>query len=124
MRISDWSSDVCSSDLETPVRCRIRLVSPADRGRPVTIAQALDRTSTAQGFFSNTGQTFMGLTQLMLKGVNKLPAVDQALMNAMGGDPYNAYIFSAFAVEPGDALLLLLPYGIGRAWFRAGVCQY
>src|SRR3546814_7682223 len=102
MRISDWSSDVCSSDLETPVRCRIRLVSPADRGRPVTIAQALDRTSKAQGFFSNTGQTFMGLTQLMLKGVNKLPAVDQALMDAMGGDPNYAYFWSAFAVEPGD----------------------
>src|SRR3546814_10493348 len=52
----------------------------------------------------------MGLTQLMLKGVNKLPAVDQALMDAMGGDPNYAYFWSAFAVEPGEALLLHLPY--------------
>src|SRR3546814_14341339 len=47
---------------DTPVRCRIRLVSPADRGMPVPIAQALDRTSQAHGFFSNTGPTFLGLT--------------------------------------------------------------
>src|SRR3546814_20544252 len=52
----------------------------------------------------------MGLTQLMLKGVNKVPAVDQALLDAMGGDPNSAYFWSAFAVGAGEALLLHLPY--------------
>src|SRR3546814_2793706 len=36
MRISDWSSDVCSSDLPTPLRSFGRLVAPGEYRTSVT----------------------------------------------------------------------------------------
>src|SRR3546814_16336606 len=38
MRISDWSSDVCSSDLQKPARNHLRLVKPGDAEHHVGLA--------------------------------------------------------------------------------------
>src|SRR3546814_18053791 len=45
MRISDWSSDVCSSDLQ----CRAQRAKPLIIGLPLPYAVAIDRTADLLG---------------------------------------------------------------------------
>lgn len=94
---------------EREMSARIRLVSDVGPDRPLTLDQALDRTKKAEGFVLNTGRTFLGLAGMLQKNVNGLPAVDEALMKAMGGDPNYFYYWSGFRVEPDEALLIHLP---------------
>jgi hypothetical protein len=88
---------------------RIRLVSDVGPDRPLAFEQIEDRLAKAGGFVRNTGKTFLQLAGILGKDVNGLPAVDEALMQAMGGDPNYLYYWSAFKVEPDQALLIHLP---------------
>ncbi len=104
------------------VSCKIRLLTPVDANRPVTIEESVERTQQALGFFTNTGRTFMGLTRLMEKLENTLPPVDQKLMDAMGGDPNYAYYWSSFNLAPGEALLVHFPEVPESEYW--GLCLY
>jgi hypothetical protein len=94
---------------EQEMSVRIRLVSDVGPDRPLMLDQVLDRVEKAEGFVGNTGRTFLGLAAMMSRNVNGLPAVDEALMKAMGGDPNYFYYWSAFRVQPDEALLVHLP---------------
>jgi hypothetical protein len=94
---------------EREMSCRIRLVSDVGPDRPMGIDQALTRLKKAQGFFTNTGRTFLSLAETLRRGENALPIADEALMAAMGADPNYRYYWSSFRVEPDQALLVHLP---------------
>ncbi len=94
---------------ETEMSFAIRSASERREKDLLTMEQAIARLANAQGFFSSTGRTFVGLASTMAKDVNKLPPVDQAFMLSMGGDPNYAYFWSAFRIELGEALLIHFP---------------
>lgn len=95
--------------VEAPMRYNIRLVSDVGPDRPMTIPFAHDRLEKAGDFVAKTADTFLGLNRIMAENTNGLPAVDEALMKAMGGDPNYFYYWSAYRVEADEALLIHLP---------------
>jgi hypothetical protein len=94
---------------EQAMSCRIRLVSDVGPRRPLQLEDSLVRTRKAEQFMVNTGQTFLKLAANLRENVNELPPVDDAFMAMMGGDPNYFYYWSAFRVEPHQALLIHLP---------------
>src|SRR3546814_10870479 len=94
MRISDWSSDVCSSDLLSPEQTRI-----------VVVLAALP---TAQNAFLFSQRY----------GVGVLIARDTIFVTTLGCIPV---LFLAAALLPCPASP---PHPIGRASCRERVCQY
>jgi hypothetical protein len=87
----------------------IRLLSDVGADQPLKVDDIVSRLSNADGFVLNTGRTFLGLAGILGRDVNGLPGVDETLMQAMGGDPNYLYYWSAFRVEPNQALLIHLP---------------
>jgi hypothetical protein len=94
---------------EQELSCRIRLLSDVGPDRPMQLETALSRNKKAEGFFQNTGRTFLNLARILGQNVNGLPAADETIMQSMGGDPNYLYYWSAFRVEPDEALLIHLP---------------
>src|SRR3546814_2572671 len=92
MRISDWSSDVCSSDLKTPAATPVETYTPKQwtarrsREKPAVTAWA-----AAQGFTAKPGQVLVlpdnrsGRAARVLAGIGETPdlwswaAIAQAL---------------------------------------------
>jgi hypothetical protein len=107
---------------EKAVSCRIRLLSPVVVSPSLTIEQALERLEKAQGFFTNTGRTFLGLAELMARLENTLPPVSQQLMDTMGGDPNYAYYWASFRLSAGEALLIHFPEVPESEYW--GLCLY
>src|SRR3546814_13831566 len=96
MRISDWSADVCSSDLDGPSRSFARATTDGDRH------MLLQRTGYAVTLMTNTG----------LKHDGKNPA----------GAPSTLYSHN---VRIDERLVDLWANAqIGRASCRERVCQY
>ncbi|HEY2659761.1 MAG TPA: DUF1214 domain-containing protein [Caulobacteraceae bacterium] len=95
--------------VEREMTCRIRLLSDVGPDRPMQLVDALTRTSKAEKFVLNTGRTFLNLAGILRQDVNGLSAADETIMQAMGGDPNYRYFWSAFRIEPDEALLVHLP---------------
>jgi hypothetical protein len=95
--------------LERGMTFQIRLVSDVGPDRPLTVEQIVEKTAKAESFVLNTGRTFLRLAGILGQDVNGLPGVDETMMQAMGGDPNYTYYWSAFRVEPDQALLVHLP---------------
>src|SRR3546814_5940231 len=102
MRISDWSSDVCSSDLR------------------VKLAKELSRRSTGQTLYILDEPT----TGLHFEDVRKLLEVLQALVEQ--GNSVIVIEHNLDVIKTADYILDLGPEGgeIGRASCRDRVCQY
>src|SRR3546814_16661664 len=107
MRISDWSSDVCSSDLRLSYSLdwsalggdRLRLLAGAER--------EWTRTLTANAFSSDAGRT--AITSFWGMLVGRPPA---SLSIPAGGRPDDPRDFggtTTFAVAPGQKLGELVP---------------
>ena len=94
---------------EQELIANITLNSSIDRQKGLQLDEALSGLNKAESFFANTGKTFTQLSQAMYKTVNQLPAVDADYIKSMGGDPNYAYFWSAFNIQPGQALLIHLP---------------
>lgn len=94
---------------EEGISCRIRLVSDIGPGRPLQVDDALQKIKKAEGFVLNTGRTYLHLANILARDVNGLSAADENTMKIMGGDPNYSYYWSAFRVEPDQALLIHLP---------------
>src|SRR3546814_3219484 len=75
MRISDWSSDVCSSDLV--------LVDGHNRAGVLDAGQVLDRAADADGHVQVRGDDLAGLADLQLVG--HVAGVDRGARGADGG---------------------------------------
>jgi len=95
--------------VERAMSCHIRLLSDIGPGQPLQLGEALSRTGKAMRFMQNTGRTFLNIAEILRENVNGLPAADDAIMRTMGGDPNYSYYWSAFRVEPHQALLVHLP---------------
>src|SRR3546814_3587161 len=102
MRISDWSSDVCSSDLPDDGRVISNLVCQALSGDAITIYGDGSQTRS----FCFVSDMVDGLIRLM-----EAPLSDMAPVNL--GNP-----------EEYSILQLLDQVEIGRASCRERVCQY
>ncbi|MDB6063586.1 MAG: hypothetical protein JWM78_3689 [Verrucomicrobiaceae bacterium] len=94
---------------ERELTCRIHLLTDVGPDQPLKLSDVLPRIAGAEGFVVKTGKTFLQLADMMAAGVNKLPAVDDALMQKLGGDPNYFYYWSGYDLKPGEALLLQLP---------------
>src|SRR3546814_15941930 len=98
MRISDWSSDVCSSDLR------------------MTIESMIETTIGKEGRYSNHpadrgGETMWGITERVARRHGYTGPM-RALPRAKAVAIYR----QEYAIDPG--------FGIGRASCRERVCQY
>ena len=115
LRVTERSSNLMLRETfgdrtaETPITCKIRLVTDLGPDQPMKVQEALTRNSKAERFVANTGRTFLNLASQLAEGVNALPAADEKIMQAMGADPNYLYYWSAFRVEPDQALLIHLP---------------
>src|SRR3546814_20355812 len=97
MRISDWSSDVCSSDLRPPFRKR-------------TMNEVEKAKKEGRGYYTSTRDPNLNHNQ---RGVNVRAA---QLAVGVAGD-LTAPIMAVIDVKPG-------PGEIGRASCGERVCQY
>jgi hypothetical protein len=95
--------------VEAPITCRLRMVSDIGPLAPMSVEDALRRNKKAAGFVLNTGRTFLAMAETMRAEVNRLPAADEKIMQMLGADPNYLYYWSAFRVEPDQALLVHLP---------------
>jgi hypothetical protein len=103
--------------LEKELEASLRCVSPQAGNGALDLDEVVENFRRAGGFFTRTGRTFVELTNALMKDVNKLPEADPAYMASMGADPNYAYFWSAFHVEPGQALLVHLPtVPVCEAW--------
>src|SRR3546814_15348736 len=123
MRISDWSSDVCSSDLGLRARravVKTRLVRIGTKGMPAVRAHLR--------YIQRDGVTREG-TPGELYSADRDTADDKAFLQRCDGDRHQfRFIVSA---EDGSEYPDLKPYirrlmtqKIGRASCRERVCQY
>src|SRR3546814_20059133 len=117
MRISDWSSDVCSSDLS----CSRLLRQPDDHGGAVA-RQAVDHQLAAVQFGQPAGdrQAEAGAAD----GTRGLAGVDLAAAVGLQRPLDLPRRHAGPFVAPPDTALLAVPEVIGKASCRARVCQY
>jgi len=100
-------------ELEATLRC----ISPVPGNGALDLDKVVTDFASAGAFFTRTGKTFVDLAQRLMVDVNRMPAADPAYMASMGADPNYAYFWSAFHVEPGQALLVHLPkVPVCEAW--------
>src|SRR3546814_14210166 len=115
MRISDWSSDVCSSDLPAPLAPRQRGAVRLQRGTGFLRSRSQDRHGVkhrrAHDGSSQWGDKVMADAAHPDRAPNR-PTVDQT--------PDPDEIDRTPATERGSKL----PHKIGRASCRERVCQY
>src|SRR3546814_11346070 len=118
MRISDWSSDVCSSDLDPTVKDKsarvIDIIAPQGKGQRALIV-APPRTgktvllqSIAKAITDNHPEVF-----LLVLLVDERPEEVTDMQRSVKGE-----VISSTFDEPANR------HEIGRASCRARVCQY
>src|SRR3546814_12633150 len=108
MRISDWSSDVCSSDLDFGIEISVRR-NGAGLRQNLTALHFLTANATDQG-----ADVIAGLT-LIKQLAEHFHASDGRLLRRLDTDDFD--FFTYFDNASFDA-------EIGRASFRESVCQY
>src|SRR3546814_16668468 len=119
MRISDWSSDVCSSDLEDRVRVLdqgvpvLRLYINACVGGRIKLASAHGNDLFFQPYFHAVEGhcARMGIFDVQLRTIGKLPNMADHLRDRLFG-PCNSSVDTLPCEQ------------IGRASCRERVCQY
>jgi len=94
---------------DQPMQLSLKCLSAPDNISSLKLAPLRDSLEKAAGFFAKTGKTFVELSQAMAKDINTLPPVDKAYIDSIGGDPNYTYFWSAFQLEPNQALLVHLP---------------
>src|SRR3546814_19062540 len=118
MRISDWSSDVCSSDLEAAVLKAGELgIGVGDRG------ETLQRVRLQQFFHRRKRKRVVFLILLGGAGRAALGVILLILVGRGGG----LLLFVLVLLEAGTGGLgadLAVAGAIGRASCRESVCQY
>src|SRR3546814_5672803 len=113
MRISDWSSDVCSSDLSHDTGARVLLLGDnkqtgaIEQGKPFWLMQKL-------------GLPTAELTEAVRQQTQSMKA---AVAGARSGD-YAASLQSLDKIVSGEGADKLAANQIGRASCRERVCQY
>jgi hypothetical protein len=95
---------------ETEARYEIRRVSARNSDDDVrTETVARENLRRAEEWFCRTGRNMLGWAENLLPTVNRLPAADQALVQALGADPRMYYYWSSWRLAPDEALLVHLP---------------
>src|SRR3546814_1918871 len=99
MRISDWSSDVCSSDLSVTLRANFTS----------SVTLRLDRADAN------------GITVTGMRGITGINTVNAEVSASFGAEE-----LAGLPIEGRDVIgaLIRLPNEIGRASCRDRVCQY
>src|SRR3546814_14570093 len=112
MRISDWSSDVCSSDLHRPVRAgkHIAIIASHWRDAAFLHARLRDDPERPERLNNLPVEKFAAAIGFDADRGNGSPTFEAA----MGVDGIRQY----------SVHLLLLHWKIGRASCRERVCQY
>ena len=102
---------------EREVEATLRCISPTGHSGALDLDKVVGDFARAGSFFTNNGRTFVDLTKRLMQHINTMPPADAAYMASMGADPNYAYFWSAFHVEPGQALLIHLPkIPVCEAW--------
>src|SRR3546814_13979766 len=117
MRISDWSSDVCSSDLPIPI---IASVHGVCLGGGFELALACDYIIAAQSAKIGSVEATLGLHPLM-GGVQR--QVQRAGMARAKEMSMLARRYDPATLERWGLINLVVPDEIGRASCRERVCQ-
>src|SRR3546814_16501188 len=107
MRISDWSSDVCSSDLDAPVEGRLMLLSRVDEQRLIALTRNLRRHSWEEVVDERAAQA------------DRL----EIIAAAIGGDHRDPHFGEDFEQTVVDRLAETQAAEIGRASGRERVLQ-
>lgn len=94
---------------EQEVQASLHCVS-SQSNSAASIETLSNNLNSAAEFFNQTGNTFAKQSIDMAKDVNTLPAVDLEYIKSLGGDPNYTYFWSAFNINPEQALLVHLPF--------------
>src|SRR3546814_20690997 len=84
MRISDWSSDVCSSDLSKSVRDVAAVLGIGRRHHRIACRQVIARTIFSDGQAMRTQMTFKSLVGLAFDKADDCVAPCKAFANTYG----------------------------------------
>lgn len=95
--------------LEREATFRIVRTSPLSGDDNITVAEIERGLERARAFFGTTGRLFVDWAESYSTRCNTLPPADQGYIASVGGDPNIYYYLSAFALQPGEALLIHLP---------------
>src|SRR3546814_20214066 len=106
MRISDWSSDVCSSDLQREPR----------REGPADLPEQADAASVDPG-----GRSF---ADRVVQIVEAAYPVDSVILEKESGDPAKVSVVRRQNLQFLREAVLIDVEKIGRASCRERVCQY
>src|SRR3546814_10524264 len=110
MRISDWSSDVCSSDLAARQEAHIELIASKNYTSPAVMESqgSLLTNKYAEGY---PGKRYYGgcehvdvIEQLAIDRACELFGADYANVQPHSGSQANAAVYMAL-LEPGDTVL-------------------
>src|SRR3546814_1816048 len=112
MRISDWSSDVCSSDLCVCWRPMSYCGCPASAPRV--------RLRSAYAAGARPTKTFPRRCVLAASGKGDVAVTDEGA----AGDAFPGTRFLPRSADYGHPVFLSRPHEIGRASCRERVCQY
>src|SRR3546814_6903533 len=111
MRISDWSSDVCSSDL---------LFTMANVGLPGTGGFVGELLTLVGAFQANTWVAFIATTGVILSAAYALWLYRRVVFGELTKDDVKAML----DMSPRDIATFAPLVEIGRASCRERVCQY
>src|SRR3546814_11727704 len=78
MRISDWSSDVCSSDLLDHKEIEIKLVNPTANMQLMGPPGMEEMTQQLQSMFANLGQNKTRARKMKIKDAFRQPTDEEA----------------------------------------------
>src|SRR3546814_11592947 len=114
MRISDWSSDVCSSDLAIPV-AGSESAPAAVQSAPAAVQKMKDEAEDATIAPTETSE----VRRLFRLQEAALPPAEEAVAEETA-EPQPPTIVRAITVEPGDTLMqLLVSAGAARTQARS-----
>src|SRR3546814_11704022 len=130
MRITDWSSDVCSSDLSVNLATERADVTFTGASDPHSVVQAIERAGYAVpeadveiGVAGMTCASCVGHVEMAL---SKVPGVITATVNLATEKASIRYRSSIASLDDLEAAISgagYEPRQIGRAWWRERGCQ-
>lgn len=93
---------------ETPAELKIERLDAASQPQPLSAERIDQGLRAAAGFVEGTARLFADWSQSYLARPNELPPGDQALCQAVGGDPNIFYYHSYWQLAADEALLVEL----------------
>jgi hypothetical protein len=91
---------------EQPARLRIERLDAEARPAPLTAARLAESLDKVTRFVDGTSRLFADWASSYAPHVNQLPPANQALCQAVGGDPNIHYYHSAWQLAPDEALVI------------------